>query len=138
MRLREGNPLCLRRRVDTSSHWVGAVYGGYVAILVGFPAGALYNVCALEANLPLGLKAEVLLGRIEAEVLTLDVQLFAKQHLALAGGGIGSLSSMANFATSIGRRIISHRHLAHSLILQYAIAAYSDTLVPNSWNLLIS
>ena len=114
----------------------GAVDAGHVAGLVHVVALALDDVRALEANLAVGLEAEVLLGRVDHEVLALDVDLTGERNLVRAHlrllGMVLDLAQLDRALRNVGEHNldrIEHRHGARGDLAQVVAHAVLEQTV---------
>ena len=114
----------------------GAVDAGHVAGLVHVVAFALDDVRALEANLAVGLEAEVLLGRVDHEVLALDVDLAGERNLVRAHlrllGMVLDLAQLDRALRNVGEHDpdrIEHRHGARGDLAQVVAHAVLEQAV---------
>ena len=82
------HPAAIGRVAAARGRVIGAVHFHHFAVLVLHHAGAGDEIGVAQAHFAAGREAEILLGRIFAEIVLLDVEDFGKRHLARAGGGV--------------------------------------------------
>ena len=67
---------------------LGAVEAGNIALFIGFPAVAGYEICTLEANLIAGEESEIFFGRLNHKGVTLNKNLSCEVNRSCAECGL--------------------------------------------------